>query len=520
LLLVVTLVIVVTAVIKNMHIVTPNTVAVISGSKRGAAEGDAVGYRTKRGGRFFLLPVLERVDYISLNLMVLNVEVVNAPSADKVPVNVKAIANVKVNNNEQALGLAIERFLGLTPDKIAAIAKENLESNLRSIVGKMTVEALIADRNRLQAEVLNEAAADLGKMGLTVDLFNIQSMDDPGGYIKTLGLQRTAEVKRDAEIGTANAARDAAIATATANQAGEIARAEAAQRISDAHRNQQVTVATNEVQVRQAQAQVDIRAQVAAATAQADLNQAEVAAQMVRTTAETELADLERKRNDAQMQATVIVKAERERDAAVIEADAKAKAAVREADATKIRADAEAAAIRLKQEGEAQGRTAIAKAVQAEGEAVAEVQRAQMLSTADGLRARALAEAEGVRAKLLAEADGMLKKAEAYKALDEGGRFLMILDASGPAIAAIGKAAAEAFGAVAQPIGQGLAGIDEVRIVDMGTQGQGANPLANFANLPIETLFQLYTKAQAAGFGPALEALAAKAGVTLPTKGA
>lgn len=515
LLVVLTIFLLIVGVVKNMHIVTPNRVAVISGGKKGSGE-TATGYRTRRGGRFFLIPVLERVDYLSLELMVLNVEVKNAPSVDKVPVNVRAIANVKVDNNETALSKAIERFLGKTAAEIATVAKENLESNLRSIVGKMKIEDLIADRDKLMKAVLDEAVVDLGKMGLGVDLFNIQDVDDPQGYIRTLGEQRAAEVKRDAEVGKANALKDTALATAEATRMAELAKAEAAKAISDAARDRDVAMANNAVQVEQAKVQVDIRAKAAGAIAQAELNKAEVAAEMARTTAETELAELERKRNDAKLQATVIVEAERKRDAELIKADGIAKAAIRDADATRTKAEGQAAATKSLQEGEAEGRKAIALAVQAEGEAAAAIQRAKLLADAEGQKAVALAAAEGTRAKLLAEAEGMLKKAEAYKALDEGGRFLMILDASGPAIAALGEAAAKALGAVAAPVGQGLANIKDVKVVDFGGRSGGngsGNLLSQFAAIPVETINEIVMKAAAANID--LSGLAKMAGLKI-----
>lgn len=486
---------------KNRHNVAPNQVAIISG--RGGKEK---GYRIVTGGGFFLWPILERIDYLFLNVMSFSVQVNDVPDKNGVLVDVTGVANVKIQSDQANLHLAIERFLGRRPEEIQAVAKENLEANLRAIVGTMTVEELNTDRNTLQTNVLKEAGTDLGKLGLAVDVLNIQQVTDKKGYIQSLGKARTAEVVRDASIGEANAQRDAAIAKAEADQRAAIAKATSDQAISEANREKDLIVAQNNAQVEAARAKVPLVAATSAAAEQQKLNVAEVDAQKARVLAETALQTQVAERNRAEQEATTLVTARAAAEASVIKAEGFKRAAENEGEALRIRASKEA-----------EGKVALASATKAEGEAKAAAEKAQLLAKADGTKAALLAEAEGTRQKLLAEAEGALKKAEAFKALDEQGRFLMILEASPVAIHAIGEAIGKALQPAAEAIGQGIGAIDELKIVDMGGAGNSQNVLSQFANMPVETLTTIVTKMEAAGMGPLVKDLMSKFGITAPT---
>jgi flotillin len=334
-----------------------------------------------------------------------------------------------------------------------------------------------------------------------VDILNIQDIQDDKGYIDALGKKRTAEVVRDATIGEAEAKRDADIKSAEARQKGEIATANALQEISNAERERDTVQAQNTALVRAEQARIDIAAQVAAADETKKLNVAEVAAQQARTVAETELELARKTRKQAELDATVIVNAEKERDARIIKADGEREAATREGEASRIRAEKDGQGDQAMQTAQAEGRKATAAAVQAEQEA-----------EAAGAQAKLLAEATGREALLMAEARGTEAKAQAFAKLDQAGRFLMILEALPPVINAIGNTM---VAPTAQAIGDGLANIKEVRVVDLGGSNNGkSNVLSRFANMPVETIFTMAEQAKAAGFGPVAEAMLAKMGLS------
>lgn len=223
-----------------------------------------------------------------------------------------------------------------------------------------------------------------------------------------------------------------------------------------------------------------------------ELNVATIDAQRAQVTSEIDLEKETAKRNEAAFHASFVVKAEKEREAKVIEADARSQAAAKEGEAIRVMAEKTGLGEQAKMTAEAAGRIEQAKAVQAELEA----------------------KAAGDLAQLLAEAEGILKKAEAYKQLDNSGRFLLILQNLAPVIEATGIALEKVATPFAKAIGEGLGNIDEVRIIDMGgTRTGGGNLLNQFANVPVETIFALLQKAEAAGLGPMVKAIAAKVGI-------
>src|SRR5260370_24016201 len=99
---------------RNYIKVAPNSAAVFSGRKRRLPDGRIVGYRVIKGGAALRLPLLEKVDYISLNLITIPLEIRRAYTVKGVPVSVKAVANVKIKGDDISLQAAAERFLGMS----------------------------------------------------------------------------------------------------------------------------------------------------------------------------------------------------------------------------------------------------------------------------------------------------------------------------------------------------------------------------------------------------------------------
>jgi flotillin len=379
------------------------------------------------------------------------------------------------------------------------------------------------------------------KLGLVIDLLNIKDIADKNNYIEALGRKQTADIIRNATIGEAEAKRDSDIKAAEARKLGAVATTKSEQEISNAERERDKIRAENLAQVEAAKARVPLVSQAAAAEEQRALNIAKVEAERAKVEAEINLQDAVRRRKEAELNATTIVEATKEKEASVIVAEGKKLARIIEATADQDAAVLEGEASRVKAEKEGQGeqarmtataigRKAAAEAKLAEKEAEAAGEKALLLATADGERARLLAqaagteagllaEAKGVEARLLAEAEGALKKAEAFKVLDDAGRFLLILEGLPPVIAAIGEAASKVIVPAAEAIGEGLGNVNEIRLVQMNgvSSGGGDNVLSQFAKMPAETLFGLFQKLDAAGLLPALKGLAAKAGIDLDT---
>lgn len=78
-------------------------------------------------------------------------------------------------------------------------------------IGTLTVEEVYKDRDRFATLVREVASPDVGKMGIEILSFTIRDIMDKVEYLNSLGKAQTAVVKRDADIGVAEANRDAGI---------------------------------------------------------------------------------------------------------------------------------------------------------------------------------------------------------------------------------------------------------------------------------------------------------------------
>jgi flotillin len=216
------------AVARRYKKVGPNQVMIISGRKQKikSTEGRAeeVGFRIRRGGGAFILPLVEKVDLLSLEIITLEITTPEVYTKPGVPIVVDGVAQVKIGGDERSIRTAAEQFLGMTRDQIKDIALQTVEGHLRAIIGTMTVEDIYKNRDQFASSVQEMAVTDLANMGLQIISFTMKDIRDSHGYLEALGKPRTAEVKRDAIIAQAEADRDATIKSAQARQAGDIAK--------------------------------------------------------------------------------------------------------------------------------------------------------------------------------------------------------------------------------------------------------------------------------------------------------
>ncbi len=211
-------------VMKNFLIIgKPNEVLVFSGRKHTLADGTTVGFRIVRGGRSFRIPLLEKVDSMDMTIMPIDIRIRGAYAKGNIPINVDAVANVKVTNNDRLVHHAIERFLGRPQDQLRAVAKETLEGTLRGVLALLTPEEVNHDRQKLADNLKAEVADDLGQMGLAVDTFKIQHVTDEVQYLDSISRIKIAEVLKDAEIAESNAKREADQIVADAEMRGQVA---------------------------------------------------------------------------------------------------------------------------------------------------------------------------------------------------------------------------------------------------------------------------------------------------------
>ena len=399
----------------------PDEALIVFGRKRrfGAKvkdeEGNVEGFRIIRGGGTIVWPAAENYERLSLKMMTLDIDLTHVYTVQGIPINVKAVAQVKIKGDVPAIRKAAEGFLGMPVKEVQSTIKETVAGHLRGIIGTLTIEELYRDQKSFQDKVREEAHIDLDGMGFEFRSFVFREIQDDQGYLNALGQPKIQQALKDARIATAEADRDAAIEEESARMSKEQKRISVDTGIAESDR---------ELSLKQA----SIKAEVDVANAQAVK-----AGEMELKVQDIHIAEREVERQKNELNATV-----RE------QADAQKYQAERNADADKYRVEQAAQADRRRREE-------AALALKAEGLAKAEAESRLRKDVG-------LAEAAAIQAKGEAEAEARRKLAEALKLYNEAGLSIEAL-----------KVLPEIAAAVSEP----LARAGETTIISNGANGDG-----------------------------------------------
>ena len=287
----------------------PDEAMLISGAR---AKANGTPFRVVTGHGAFVMPFFRQVRFLTLAMREAEVAE-QCVTKQGISLQARAVIAFKVGNDSESIVNAGQRFLS-DQDQMSVLTGRIFAGHLRSIVGSMTVEEIVTERQKLATEVLDGSKAEMAKMGLVVDSLQIQSIDDLGaGYIDAMAAPHNAAIQRQAKI-----------AQAQANQA-------AAEAEQDSQRKQAEYARETAVVQAQYKAEVD--------TAQAEAAQAgplaEANAQRAVIAAQTELAQRQAQLRQQQLVAEVVKPAE---------ADAEKVRVLARADAERTQVQAEAAA--------------------------------------------------------------------------------------------------------------------------------------------------------------------------------
>ena len=417
----------------------------------GASGASSAGrtFKIVTGGGAMVIPALQRAQYLSLQADKALLEVEGVDS-QKIPVGVRGVALFKVGDDAQSITNATTRFLhdqdiegGRVSSQMHDMVKEVFHGHLRSIIGGLTVEDLIANRNELAQQTRDASADEMQKLGLTIDSLQIQEIVDPTGYIRALGEPRAAEVQKQARIAQAQADREA-----TEREQEAAALKAAAQR---------------ETAIKLAQFQAEQDRATATSAQDGPLADAEARKQVVVT--ETAVADLEAQREEKRLETTVRKPADAEAYRRRVEAEGQREARIALAEASKRETELSAEANARKVELTA---AADAKRVELTAAASAKQLREVGLAEAQATEARGAAEGSAVRARGLAEAEAIAKRSEALERQSDA----VIGQQIAEQLPEIVRAAAEAFSKVDNlTILNGAQGIGEIMNQVIGQAG-------------------------------------------------
>ncbi len=425
------------------RVAEPDEALIISGLRDHSAQADgtaeSLGFKIVTGKGTFVIPGVQTVRKLSLDLreVELAVEVVTHQG---IPVGVRGVVIFKVGDDFTSIANAARRFLD-QQQHMEARVHNVFAGHLRAIVGNLTVEEMIRDREKLTQLTRESSGTEMEKLGLVVDSLQIQEIEDPTGYISNLGRPHAAAVASLARIAEAQADREAT------------QREQEAEAIKSESRR--------DAQIKQAgfQAEVD----EAAASARQAGPLADASARQEVVVQETRVAELEGQREEQRLQATVrkpadarayeqVTLAKAGRDARVSSAEAERQEvelkAAAHAQRVKLEAGAEAERVRLAASAEAEHvrleASARAESVQAIGEAEAAATRAKGLAEGEAIHATGTAEAAAIKAR----ADALAENQDAV----------------------IGQQLAENWPAIVEAAAKPFGGIDQLIVLN-GAQG-------------------------------------------------
>ena len=414
---------------------SPDEAVIVSGIKRTP--------RIIRGRASVMIPFFERKDRLTLKVIKIDVKTKESvPTQEFINVNVDAVVTVKISSDEDLIPIAAQNFLNKDEAYIQAIVGEVLEGNVREIVGTMTLENMISNRQEFALKVQQNAVPDMQKMGIEIVSFNVQNFSDKSGIIEDLGIDNTMKIKKVAAISKADAERDIKIAQSRADKESNDARIDA---------EREIAVRNNELEMRKADLKKAEDTKKAEADAAYEIQREEQRKTIEIATANANLArqekEIEIKERDVQikektLEAEIMKKAEADRFARQQNSEAELFERQKKAEADKFEEIAKADALKAK----------------------AEAQRMAKEEEAMGIRAYMLAEADGIRAKSLAEAEGIEKKALAMEKMKEAAILEMYFNV---------------LPEIAKNVAQPLSNIDKITMYGEGNTAKMVRDITN-----------------------------------------
>ena len=415
------------------------------------------------------VPIIERLDRVFLGQTTVDVKTcMPVPTHDFIDVMVDAVCKVRVSPTPEGTRLAAKNFLNMSPNEIAVSVQDSLEGNMREVIGAITLQGLVTDRDAFSDQIQKKAATDMAKLGLEILSCNIQNITDQKGLIQDLGADNTYKIKKGAAINKANAEKEIAIAESDAKKAANDV---------EVKNETEIAERRNELLIRKADLKRESDTKLAEADAAYEIQKQEqqktvniktVDAEIEKTKRAQILADEQVKVTQNKLKAEVNAKADAARYNTEVDAQARkfkmetdAQAVLeqqkREAEAKAYMAEQEAKAVKAKADASKYAALQEAAGIEARGKAEAAAKQAVLQ-----------AEAEGIRAKGDAEAEAMDKKAEAYNK-SEFAKLEMVLEMQKTVLPQVAEN-------VAKPMGQ----IGDVTIY--GTTGAEMNGVSQ--NVP------------------------------------
>ena len=332
-------------------------IMVIYGKVGKNSDGTARSSTCMHGGARFIVPIVQSVEFLDLTPISIAVDLRNALSRQNIRIDVPSSFTVGISTEPGVMQNAAERLLGLKMSEIQDLAKDIIFGQLRLVIATMEIEEINTDRDKFLEEVSRNVETELKKIGLRLINVNVTDISDESGYIAALGREAAAKAINDAKKSVAEKNRDGAIGEANAQMDQRIKVSQADSIAVQGENSAKAEISMSNAQLREKQAEAlkiaTTAEKIQAAKAMEEAYAAEQAAEQARKSKE-----------QATLEADIIVKAEIEKRRLELEAEA-------QAEQVRRRAKGEADAIYARMQAEANGmREMLTKQAEGFGELV------------------------------------------------------------------------------------------------------------------------------------------------------
>ncbi|MFT6665641.1 MAG: regulator of protease activity HflC (stomatin/prohibitin superfamily) [Porticoccus sp.] len=148
-------------------------------------------YKVKGPGLIIIIPVLQQMVRVDLRTLVMDVPTQDVISRDNVSVQVNAVIYFRVMDPERAI-IQVENYLEAT--------SQLSQTTLRSVLGQHELDDMLAERDRLNADVQAILDKQTEAWGVKVANVEIKHVDLNESMIRAIAKQAEAERERRAKV--------------------------------------------------------------------------------------------------------------------------------------------------------------------------------------------------------------------------------------------------------------------------------------------------------------------------------
>lgn len=161
----------------------------------------------KGPGICLVIPVIDRAIFVDTRILTLDIPKQQVITKDNVPVSINGVVYFRVVKVDDAI-IKVQNYV--------FAMSQYAQSTLRDVIGKMTLDQLLAEREQIATEIEKAVEKESANWGLEVSTIKMQDIDMPEELKKMMSRQASAEREKRATITKAEGDKEAAINLAAA----------------------------------------------------------------------------------------------------------------------------------------------------------------------------------------------------------------------------------------------------------------------------------------------------------------